>query len=143
MEVQVTKKTMIAALDAAGIEYPNKANHATLLELYAPIAPQAEAPTTPDAPAPAATEVTGLKIEKDRPEQNGVKRPSLGGKCRAIWDALDAYRTETGMLPTSKVVKELAADEDWNPSNASIEYYQWRKYNGISGRVKDTAPVEA
>src|SRR5690554_4439873 len=35
---------------------------------------------------------TGLKIEKDRPEQNGIKRPSIGGKCRAIWDALDAYR---------------------------------------------------
>lgn len=74
---------------------------------------------------------TGLKIEKDRPEQNGIKRPSIGGKCRAIWDALDAYREETGELPTSKVVKELAADEGWNPNNASIEFYQWRKFHGI------------
>jgi hypothetical protein len=74
---------------------------------------------------------TGLKIEKDRPEQNGIKRPSVGGKCRAIWDALDAYREETGELPTSKVVKELAADEGWNPNNASIEFYQWRKFHGI------------
>jgi len=73
----------------------------------------------------------GLKIEKDRPEQNGIKRPSIGGKCRAIWDALDVYREETGELPTSKVVKELAADEGWNPNNASIEFYQWRKYHGI------------
>lgn len=84
---------------------------------------------------PAATSTptgTGLKIEKDRPEQNGVKRPSIGGKCRAIWDALDAYRAETGELPTSKTVKELAADEGWNPNNASIEYYQWRKFNGIA-----------
>lgn len=137
---EVTKKTMLAALAAAGIEAPRKANHATLLELYTPIAPQAEAPAPAEAPV---ADGTGLKIEKDRPEQNGVKRPSAGGKCRAIWDALDAYRTETGLLPTSKVVKELAADEDWNPSNASIEYYQWRKFNGISGRVKDAAPVEA
>lgn len=82
-------------------------------------------------PTPAPTG-TGLKIEKERPEQNGVKRPSIGGKCRAIWDALDAYRAETGELPTSKVVKELAADEGWNPNNASIEYYQWRKFNGIA-----------
>ena len=137
---EVTKKVMLAALAAAGIEAPRKANHATLLELYTPIAPQAEAPATPDAPV---AEATGLKIEKDRPEQNGVKRPSAGGKCRAIWDALDAYRAETNSLPTSKVVKELAADEDWNPSNASIEYYQWRKFNGISGRVKDAEPTEA
>ena len=82
------------------------------------------------APAPTATG-TGLKIEKERPEQNGIKRPSIGGKCRAIWDALDAYREETGELPTSKVVKELAADEGWNPNNASIEFYQWRKFHGI------------
>jgi len=75
---------------------------------------------------------TGLKIEKERPESNGVKRPSIGGKCRAIWDALDAYRAETGELPDSKVVKALAADEGWNPNNASIEYYQWRKFNGIA-----------
>ena len=83
--------------------------------------------------APAKPEPTGngLKIEKDRPEQNGIKRPSIGGKCRAIWDALDEYRAETGELPTSKTVKELAADSGWNPNNASIEFYQWRKYHGI------------
>lgn len=81
---------------------------------------------------PDAHTGTGLKIEKDRPEQNGIKRPSIGGKCRAIWDALDAYHEETGEVPTSKVVKELAADEGWNPNNASIEFYQWRKFNGIS-----------
>lgn len=95
--------------------------------MQAPDAPQAQ-----EEPAPAPEAASGLKIEKDRPEQNGIKRPSIGGKCRAIWDALDAYRAETGELPTSKTVKELAADEGWNPNNASIEYYQWRKYNGIS-----------
>jgi hypothetical protein len=84
------------------------------------------------APAKPEPIGNGLKIEKDRAEQNGIKRPSIGGKCRAIWDALDEYRAETGELPTSKVVKELAADSGWNPNNASIEYYQWRKFNGIS-----------
>jgi hypothetical protein len=89
-------------------------------------------PATFDAPKEDAHTGTGLKIEKDRPEQNGIKRPSIGGKCRAIWDALDEYRAETGELPTSKTVKELAADSGWNPNNASIEYYQWRKFNGIA-----------
>lgn len=97
-------------------------------------AQEEEAPAPAPAPEPTPTpEPTGngLKIEKDRPEQNGIKRPSIGGKCRAIWDALDEYRAETGELPTSKTVKELAADSGWNPNNASIEFYQWRKYHGI------------
>ena len=39
---------------------------------------------------------------------------------------------------------ESAIAEGWNPNNASIEYYQWRKYNGISGRVAAPKPaVEA
>lgn len=86
---------------------------------------------------------TGLRIEKDREERNGVKRPSIGGKCRAIWDALDAVVASTGNQPTSQLVKGLAAEQGWNPSNASIEFYQWRKFNGIKGRTPKAAPVEA
>lgn len=81
---------------------------------------------------------SGLKIEKARPEQNGVKRPSAGGKCRAVWDALDELLSEleAGEAVTAKMVKDLAADEGWNANNASIEFYNWRKFNGISGRSK-------
>lgn len=80
----------------------------------------------------------GLKIEKNRPEQNGIKRPSAGGKCRAVWDALDALAAETGTTVagiTSKQVKSLAAQHGFNTNNASIEFYQWRKYNGVTGRA--------
>ena len=89
----------------------------------------------------AETKSTGLTIEKDRPEQNGVKRPSAGGMCRAVWDACWAQQAETGEVPTAKWVKEKAAAMGWNANNASIEYYQWRKFNGISGRV--AAPKQA
>lgn len=80
----------------------------------------------------------GLKIEKVREERNGVKRPSAGGKCRAVWDALDALQAEleAGEMVTSSMVKDLAADEGWNANNASIEFYQWRKFNGISKASK-------
>ena len=98
----------------------------------------------------AAPKSTGLTIEKDRPEQNGVKRPSAGGMCRAVWDACWAHQLANNMVPTAKWVKEKAVSEGWNSNNASIEYYQWRKYNGISGRVaaqkpavEPVAPVEA
>ena len=123
-----TKAEFTAALTDAGVTVPRKANLAILRSLYEAQTP----PPAPEAPEAATPSGTGLKIEKDRPEQNGVKRPSIGGKCRAVWDALDAYRAETGELPTIKTVKELAADEGWNPNNASIEYYQWRKFNGIA-----------
>lgn len=97
----------------------------------------------PAAPAPKAEpKTTGLIIEKNRPEQNGVKRPSAGGLCRAVWDACWAHQAATGTPPTAKEVKAIAETNGWNPNNASIEYYQWRKFNGITGRVK-AAPAVA
>lgn len=85
------------------------------------------------APAAAKRTSSGLKIEKDREEKNGVKRPSVGGMCRAVWDALDAAVAE-GKTPSAKDVKALAEANGWNVNNASIEFYQWRKFNGIRGR---------
>jgi hypothetical protein len=86
---------------------------------------------------------SGLKIEKNREERNGVKRPSAGGKCREIWDFLDALYEDDGtgnsgdrIMPTAKMVREEAVSQGWNPNNASIEFYQWRKFNGITGRSK-------
>lgn len=90
-----------------------------------------------DEPVRAPATTTGLKIEKDRPMQNGVKRPSAGGMCRAVWDALDEFRsTHNGSIMSAGQVKELAVSKGWNANNASIEFYQWRKFNGIKGRQK-------
>lgn len=84
-------------------------------------------------PAAAKRTSSGLKIEKSREERNGVKRPSVGGMCRAVWDALDSVVTD-GKSPSAKDVKALAEKNSWNPNNASIEFYQWRRFNGITGR---------
>lgn len=98
----------------------------------------------PAAPAPKAEpKTTGLIIEKNRPKQNGVKRPSAGGLCRAVWDACWAHQAATGTPPTAKEVKAIAETNGWNTNNASIEYYQWRKFNGITGRVAKAAPAQA
>lgn len=142
----MTKNEIRAQLTAAGVAVPAKANLAVLTALLeqhtAPDAPEV-VPPLPVAQKPTQVAV-GLVIEKDRPTQNGVTRPSAGGRCRAVWDALDAYQRETGEVPNAKVVRDLAADEGWNPNNASIEFYQWRKFNGITGRAKKiAAPVEA
>ena len=129
-----TKAQLIAQLTAMGITAPRKANLATLQALVAQHTAPAHAAPLPVSAKPVQVAI-GLKIERDRPTQNGVTRPSEGGRCRAVWDALDDYRAETGTIPSAAVVRDLAADEGWNPNNASIEFYQWRKYHGIAGRV--------
>ena len=88
-----------------------------------------------DAPAPATAEpvVTTSKPKKaaapkvERVEQNGVKRPKDGGLCAAVWAWLDAHPTAT-----IKDAKAAATDHGWNANNASIEFYQWRRFMGLS-----------
>lgn len=79
-------------------------------------------------------------IEKDREERNGVKRPSAGGMCRAVWDWCDAHVVDN-TIPAAKQVKEAAAQFAWNANNASIEYYNWRKFMGV--RARSTTLPEA
>lgn len=76
---------------------------------------------------------TGIKIEKNREERNGVVRPSVGGVCRAVWDYCDAIYAK-GTMPKPAIIKEAADKNDWNQNNAVIEMYQWRKFMGIRGR---------
>lgn len=93
----------------------------------------------PDAPevqadAPADAVVTTGKPKKpaapkvERIEQNGVKRPGPG-KCLEVWEYLDQHGN---MKP--KDLQPVAEAKGWNINNASIELYQWRKFNGIAGR---------
>lgn len=77
----------------------------------------------------------GLKIERNREERNGIKRPSVGGKCRQVWDACDAqYNNGKGMIPMPKDIKAWAEANGHNCNNAVIELYQWRKFMGFRGR---------
>lgn len=97
--------------------------------------------------APAATSSTSTRtaytIEKDRPMQNGVKRPSAGGLCRAVWDWCWEQQAADANAPTSKTVRAQAEAVGWNTNNAMIEFYNWRKFNGISGRTATPAVAPA
>lgn len=100
----------------------------------AALVPVAPAPK-PEAPKTKPVESkTGRKIEKDRPMQNGVKMPSAGTKCREVWDFCASVENID-----AKAVKAAAEARGWNPNNASIEYYNWRKFMGIHGRTKKAA----
>lgn len=96
----------------------------------------------PEPAARTGATRSNYTIEKDRPEQNGIKRPSAGGLCRAVWDKMDEIRTASGAVPTTAQVRSAAETEGWNTNNAMIEFYQWRKYNGITGRAVKAPPVE-
>ena len=97
-----------------------------------------EAPAPAAEAAPADAVVTTSKPKKaaapkvERVEQNGVKRPGPG-KCLEVWEYLDQHGN---MKP--KDLQPVAEARGWNINNASIELYQWRKFNGISGRASVT-----
>lgn len=91
----------------------------------------ATATATGKRPQPPRSDQQG-KVQRE--ERNGVKRPAPSGLCAAVWTWLDAHPTAT-----VKELRELAPSKGWNPNNASCEYYGWRKFNGISGRVKAAA----
>lgn len=71
----------------------------------------------------------GYKIEKVRKEQNGVRMPSIGTICHNLWEIYFSMDH-----PTIKKVKEVADTYGYDRTTATIQFYQWRKFNGISGR---------
>lgn len=95
-----------------------------------------EAP--PPAPAPAVkSKSAGTKIQKDREERNGVKRPSAGTICAAIWDALDNLRIggEGGSyMPTFKDLKKLQDQYSWQRNTAVTQYQRWKEFHDLMVR---------
>ena len=89
-----------------------------------------------NTPAAAATKKRPVApaIAEQREERNGIKRPRVGGLCAAVWQYLDEHPSMT-----AKDVRVSAEEHGWNVNNVTIEFYQWRKFNGLSGRVKVSA----
>lgn len=72
---------------------------------------------------------SGYKIEKEREEKNGVKRPSGGTTCAAIWTNFD---TNPGTM--AKNLDTIADSNNWDRTTVHVQFYVWRKFNGIKGR---------
>lgn len=77
---------------------------------------------------------TGNKIEKNRPEQNGMKYPSTGTKTRVIWDLCDAMTKELGRPLKISELRERVA-QGTNENMMKSQYSYWRKFHNITGRV--------
>lgn len=88
-----------------------------------------------DEPAPKeGGKGSGIKIQKDRAEQNGVTRPSEGGVCSQIWAECDK-RSADGTVPAVKSIKEWATAQAIDLTTCTIQY--WRKFMGVVGRAKE------
>lgn len=75
---------------------------------------------------------TGPAKSKTRSEtRNGVRRP-IKGKCADVWNALDNMLPNG--VPTIGNVRDLAKANGWNINNATIEFYAWRKFNGLNNK---------
>ena len=88
---------------------------------------QREQAVKADTNPPAAKRDAPVKTtaaKQSRPEQNGVKMPSEGTKCRAVWDWMDKNPTAT-----SKDVRAWAESTGQNPGNAQIERYQYLRFH--------------
>ena len=78
-------------------------------------------------------EKTGKTVEQNRPEQNGLKRPSAGSTCAIIWDTCDRITSETGHVCTSAEL--FNALQGYNECTLRTQYARWRQFNGITGRL--------
>lgn len=85
----------------------------------------------------AIVEAANVKLPDDR--VNGeVRRPKDGGKCDQVWRELDRLAARSKGTPSLSDILGVAEKKKWNLNNARVEYYQWRKAHGISGRVAPT-----
>ena len=83
-----------------------------------------------------------MSVTGSNADYRGMIKPSE--QAAVLSYLLKGFGVSTGVASDlSKEVKAIAEANGWNPNNASIEYYQWRKFNGITGRVAKAAPAQA
>lgn len=66
--------------------------------------------------------------------KNGIKAPMRAGKCMLVWQTCEALYKATGKVPTLKEVMACEAMQGANATNTQIEFYRWRKFNGLNAK---------
>lgn len=66
--------------------------------------------------------------------KNGIKAPLRAGKCKHVWEVCEAIYKATGKVPTLKELNAHEAMQGTNTTNNQIEFYRWRKYNGLNAK---------
>ena len=140
----MTQKQLRPACKAAGIKY-GKMN---ITQMREALIFHASEYLDPEPEKQNNKEVTTAKAAPQQRRagsvvQNDIRQPGEGTKCRAVWDAMDELAASShgknwggakGL--TVGTARVIAEENGWNINNTVIEFYQWRKFHGFSGRVK-------
>jgi hypothetical protein len=115
--------TVAAPVIVSDVESPVVAAEVAAVEVAAE--PEAAVEIPAAAPeAEAAAPVAAAPAAKTK------KYPREGGKCWQVWNACDEL-SAAGTYPTVKHLRDLAIERNWNVSNASQEFYAWRKFHSV------------
>lgn len=85
---------------------------------------------------PTQGRISGYHIDEERPVKHGVKKRSngtIGGRLWAIFDTMAEKAGGPAKLEIA-VVKESPKVAEFNKNKVLIEFYLWRKHNGVRGR---------
>ena len=99
--------------------------------------PPAEVPSAETAPAetpapeaPIDPEYDPYAVSAQVVEPKGARKyPRVGGKCWQVWNFCDE-QVAAGVHVNVKLCRDHALAVGWNVSNASQEFYGWRKFRG-------------
>jgi hypothetical protein len=115
-------------------------NYSAVGQAWAGLVQTKQPPSTAKA-HPKRRTSKGVKIEANREERNGLRRPSIGAVTREVWDFCDRAYAASGFTAkclSLQLVKNAAVLHGWNKTMACLNYYAWQKFMGIS---KSQAPV--
>lgn len=83
---------------------------------------------------PAPVEQPAKPQKQEAMVKNGIKAPLRAGKCKHVWEVCEAIYKATGKVPTLKELNAHEAMQGTNLTNNQIEFYRWRKYNGLNAK---------
>lgn len=78
---------------------------------------------------PAVRETMMEVLHGGRRTQNNIQEPGPG-KCRDVWDMLDAMDNAPAVTLSAAVL--LGLEKGFNPNNTRVEFYRWRAFNGYN-----------
>jgi hypothetical protein len=75
------------------------------------------------------------KAVNTQPVQNDVRRPLPGSACGNAWALMDELSRTLGAPVAIGDLMAVAAELKMNDNTVRSSYSQWRKFNGVTGRV--------
>lgn len=91
----------------------------------------------------AAKAAVSAKPKVERVVQNGQVAPRPGTISETLWGIFDRRREELGRVPAIAEVMDEARAAGVVEGSIKAGYGLWRKFHGITGRVKSQAQIEA